>query len=70
MIAVALTLTITLATAQEDDKVKATKYLEKYGYIDLIEDRSYDGASSYNAGLENFQDFNGLEVTGKLDEET
>jgi len=67
---VAIALFIATSKAVEDAKVKATKYLEKYGYVEDIGDRTIDEEEYFSEAIKTFQEFAGLEVTGELDEET
>merc|ERR1712215_365721 len=66
-----LSLMVLLGTTKtEVDTKAARKYLETFGYIEDIGERTVDEETPLEEALKNFQEFAGIDKTGVLDEET
>ena len=69
--AIALTLVCQAAIAVPGDdeaEEEAVNYLTQFGYIET--NLASSDSTSFKDAIRNFQDFAGLEKTGRLDEET
>ena len=53
-----------------DENQEATKYLTQFGYIETSIGSGLSESTSFKDAIKTFQDFAGIEKTGKLDEET